>query len=153
MRKNIYHFWETISLFLSHNKLYPNDQINCFVINACILLFWTLSKTVCLFGLYIFLSQQQPIRSFLLYQSDNIMLNVDPIYCYYSSTCICFFLTIIPIVIKLCLYILVLNNNSLAIVHCWCPLIFLFSHTHTQYLYIGSDDNSFPKELAPITFC
>ncbi len=54
MRKIIYCCSETILLFLSHNKLYFNDQINCFVINACIFLFSTLSKTVCLFSLYIF---------------------------------------------------------------------------------------------------
>ncbi len=34
--KNIYYFCVIILLFLSHNKLYPNDQINCFVICACI---------------------------------------------------------------------------------------------------------------------
>ncbi len=139
-----------------------------------------------------FLCWQQPIRSFVLYQSYNIVLNVYPIYCYFSSTCIYLFLTIIPTVWDMCLYIFVLNNNlpeknycywitvkylifiklivlsgtpeyifvlysypntqSLAIVHCWCPQINLFSHTHTQYLNISSDDNSFPKELASIMF-
>ncbi len=54
MRKIIYCCSDTILLFLSHNKLYLNDQINCFVINACIFLFLTLSKTVYLFSLYIF---------------------------------------------------------------------------------------------------
>ena len=54
MRNIIYCCSDTILLFLSHNKLYFNDQINCFVINACIFLFSTLSKTVCLFSLYIF---------------------------------------------------------------------------------------------------
>jgi hypothetical protein len=28
----------------------------------------------------------------------------------------------------------------------------MFSLTHVQYLNIGSDDNSFPKESAPVTF-
>ncbi len=54
MRNIIYCCSDTILLFLSHNKLYFNDQINCFVINACIFLFLTLSKMVCLFSLYIF---------------------------------------------------------------------------------------------------
>ncbi len=144
--KKIYCFSVTISLFLSHNKLYLNDLIYCFNINSCIFLFSTMSKEVCLFRLYIFLSQQNPIRSFLLYQSDNIMLYVDPIHCVYSYTCIFLFSTFIPIVLDLHLYILVLYNSSLAIVHCLCTVIFLFSHTHF------SDDNSFPKELAPITF-
>jgi hypothetical protein len=58
-----------------------------------------------------FLSRQKPIRSFLLYQSYNIMLNVDPIYSYYISTCIFLFSTIIPTVLDLCLYIFVLDNN------------------------------------------
>ncbi len=44
------------------------------------------------------------------------------------------------------------NTPSFVIVHCRHPLIFLFSHTHTQYLNNGSDDNPFPKESAPITF-
>jgi hypothetical protein len=43
--KNIYCFCVTILLFLSHNKLYPNDQINCFVIYACIFLFSTIIQT------------------------------------------------------------------------------------------------------------
>ncbi len=43
-----------------------------------------------------FLSQQQPIRSFLLYQSYNKVLNIDPIYCYYSSTYVFLFSTIKP---------------------------------------------------------
>ena len=132
MRYIIYCCSETILLFSSHNKLYFNNQINYFVINACIFLFSTLSKTVCLFSLYIFLSRQTLLRSILLYQSYNIMLYVDPIYCYYSSTCLFLFSTFIPIVLDLRLYILVFYNNSLVIGHCWCPLIFLFSRTHTQ---------------------
>ncbi len=56
MRNITYCCSETILLFLSHNKLYFNDQINCFVINACIFLFSTLSKRVFLFSLYIFVS-------------------------------------------------------------------------------------------------
>ncbi len=52
--KHILFYCEIILLFLSHNKLSPNDQINCFIINACILLFSTLSKMVSLFSLYIF---------------------------------------------------------------------------------------------------
>ena len=142
--------------------------------------------------LVICLSQQQPIRSFVLYQRYNIVMNVDPIYFYFSSTCILLSSTIIPTVWYLCMYIFVPDNNlpdkiycywitvkylifiklivlsgtpeyifvlysypntqSLAIVHCWCPQINLFSHTHTQYLNISSDDNSFPKELASIMF-
>jgi hypothetical protein len=43
---------DIILLFLSHNKLYFNDQINCFVINACIFLFSTLSRMVCLAWIY-----------------------------------------------------------------------------------------------------
>jgi hypothetical protein len=43
--KNIYCFCVTILLFLSHNKLCPNDQINCFVIYACIYLFSTMIQT------------------------------------------------------------------------------------------------------------
>ncbi len=54
IRNIIYCCSDTILLFLSHNKLYFNDQINCVVINACIFLFSTLSKTVYLFSLYIF---------------------------------------------------------------------------------------------------
>jgi hypothetical protein len=73
------------------------------------------------------------------------MLYVDPIHCYYSYTCIFLFSTFIPIVLDLHLYILVLYNKSIAIVRCSCPIIFLFSHTHTQYLNIVSDDNSSPK--------
>ncbi len=41
-------------LCLSHNKVWLNDQINCFVINACIFLFSTMIQTACLFCLYIF---------------------------------------------------------------------------------------------------
>ena len=54
MRNIIYCCSDTILLFLSHTKLYFNDQINCFVINACIFLFLTLSKMVYLFSLHIF---------------------------------------------------------------------------------------------------
>ena len=54
MRKNMYCFSETILLFLSHNKLYLNDQINCFVINAWIFLLPTMFQMACLFCLYIF---------------------------------------------------------------------------------------------------
>jgi hypothetical protein len=99
-----------------------------------------------------FWSQEKPIRSHSLYQSDNIMLYVDPIYCYYSSTCIFLFLTIIPIILYLHLYVLVLYNNSLSSDCTLLMSICLLSHTHTQYLNIVSDDNSFPKELALITF-
>ncbi len=66
-----------------------------------------------------FLSRQQPIRSFLLYQSYNIVLNVDPIYCYYSSTCIFLFSTIIPTVWDLYLYIFVLDNNLQDRIYCY----------------------------------
>ncbi len=41
-------------LFLSYNKLWPNDQINCSVINACIFLFSTMIQMASLFCLYIF---------------------------------------------------------------------------------------------------
>jgi hypothetical protein len=54
--KYIYCFGVTISLFLSHNKLYLNDLIDCFNINSCIFLFSTISKKVCLFSLYMFVS-------------------------------------------------------------------------------------------------
>jgi hypothetical protein len=60
--------------------------------------------------LYFFVSTTTS-HSFLLYQSYNIMLNVDPIYCYYSSTCIFLFSTFIPTILDLRLYIFVLNNN------------------------------------------
>jgi hypothetical protein len=43
--KNIYCFCLIILSFLSHNKLYPNDQVNCFVIYACIYLFSTMIQT------------------------------------------------------------------------------------------------------------
>ncbi len=58
-----------------------------------------------------FLSLQQFIRSFLLYHSYNIMLNLDPIYFYYSSTCVILFSSIIPTVWDLRLYIFVLDNK------------------------------------------
>ncbi len=54
MRNIMYCCSDTILLFLSRNKLYFNDQINCFVINSYIFLFSTLSKMVYLFSLYIF---------------------------------------------------------------------------------------------------
>ncbi len=66
-----------------------------------------------------FLSQQQPIKSFLLYQSYNIVLNVEPIYCLFSSTCIFLFLTIIPSVWDLRLYIFVLNNILPDKIYCY----------------------------------
>ncbi len=50
----IFFFSVTISLFLSHNKLYLNYLIYCCNINSCIFLFSTMSKQVCLFSLYIF---------------------------------------------------------------------------------------------------
>ncbi len=43
--KKLYCFCVIILLFLSHNKLYPNDQISCFVIYACIYLFSTMIHT------------------------------------------------------------------------------------------------------------
>jgi hypothetical protein len=43
----------TILLFLSNNKLALNDQIKCFVINACIFLFLTMILIACRFSLYI----------------------------------------------------------------------------------------------------
>ncbi len=101
MKKYIYCFSVTILLFLSHNKLYLNDLIYCFNINSCIFLFLTMSKKVCLFSLNIFCLNKKPIRLFLLYQSDNIMLYFDPIHCYYSYTCIFLFSTFIPIVLDL----------------------------------------------------
>ena len=137
MKIYIYCFSVTISLFFSHNKLYLNDLIYCFNINSCIFLFLTISKKVCLFSLYIFLSWQKPIRLFLLYQSDNVMLYVDPIHCYYSYTCIFIILTFIPIVFDLRLYILVLYNNSLSS-NCtllMSPHMSDLSHTYTVIKY------------------
>ncbi len=61
--------------------------------------------------LVFFLSRWQLIRSFLLYHSYNKMVNVDPIYCYYSSDCIFLFSTYIPTFCDSCLYIFVLYNN------------------------------------------
>ncbi len=43
----------TILLFLNNNKLALNDQIECFVINACIFLFLTMILKACRFSLYI----------------------------------------------------------------------------------------------------
>jgi hypothetical protein len=57
------------------------------------------------------LSQRQLIRLFLLYHSYKKMVNVDPIYCYYSFDCIFLFLTFIPTFCDSCLYIFVLDNN------------------------------------------
>ncbi len=67
----------------------------------------------------IFLSQQQLIRSFILYQSYNIGINVDPIYCYCGSTCIFLILTIIPTVWDFCLYFFVLDNNLPDKIYCY----------------------------------
>ncbi len=140
---------------------------------------------------YIFLSWQQSIRSFLLYQSYNIVLNVDPIHCYFSFTCIFLLSTTITTVWDLRLYIFVLVNilpdkiycywitvkhfiliklivlsgmpvyfcsRQLAkhSITCYCTLLIspnnsVLSHTYTV-LNISSDDDSFSKELAPITF-
>jgi hypothetical protein len=116
-----------ISLFLSHNKLYLNDLIYCFNINFCIFLFLTMSKKICLLAFMFFVSTKT-YQIVLLYQSDSIMLYVDPIHYYYSYTCIFLSSTFIPIILDLHLYMLVLYNNSLAIVHCSCPIIFLFYH-------------------------
>jgi hypothetical protein len=63
------------------------------------------------------------------------MLFVDSIHCYDSYTCTFLFSTFIQIVLDLCLHILVLYNNSLAIVHCSCPIIFLFSYV----VMVGGD--------------
>ncbi len=63
-------------LFLSHNQLLLNDQINCFVINACIILFSTMIQMVCLFCLYIFGLNNNISFFYFLYQSYNIMLYV-----------------------------------------------------------------------------
>jgi hypothetical protein len=38
-----HHIWRARNFY--HNKLYPNDQINCFVIYACIYLFSTMIQT------------------------------------------------------------------------------------------------------------
>ncbi len=54
LKKHILLLCNDILLFLSHNKLWLNDQINGFVINACIFLFSTMIQTACLFHLYIF---------------------------------------------------------------------------------------------------
>ncbi len=129
--KKIYCFSVTISLFLSHNKLYSNDLIYCFNINSCIFLFSTMSKKVCMFSLYIFCLNKNLSDVFIVSEwqynvvgwSNTLLLQL---YLYV------FLLDFIPIVLELCLYILVLYKNSLAIVHCSCPIIFLFSHTHTQ---------------------
>jgi hypothetical protein len=98
--KKKYCFSATILLFLSHNKLYVIDLVYCFNINSCIFLFSTMSKKVCLFSLYIFVSTRT-YQIVLLYQSDNIMLYADPIHCYYSYTCIFLFSFFIPIVLDL----------------------------------------------------
>ncbi len=42
-----------IIIILNNNKLSLNDQIKCFVINACIFLFSTMILTACWFALYI----------------------------------------------------------------------------------------------------
>ncbi len=43
-----------MSLFLRYNKYEPNDQIKCFVINACIFLFSKSIRMASVFCLYIF---------------------------------------------------------------------------------------------------
>jgi hypothetical protein len=78
MRNIIYCCSDTNLLFLSHNKLYFNDQINCFIINACIFLFSTLSKTVCLLSLYIFCLRK--------YLSDLFYCIRVTKYCFESAT-------------------------------------------------------------------
>ena len=118
MRKNIYCFCETILLFLSHNKLFINDQINCFVLLACIFLFLTKIQMVCQFCLYIFVSTTTYQILFIV-SEGILMLYVDPIYCYYSSTCIFLFSTIIPTVWDLYLYIFVLDNNLQDRIYCY----------------------------------
>ncbi len=70
-----------------------------------------------------FWSQQQLIRSFLLYLSYNKMLNLNPIYCYYSCICIFLFSTIIPTVWQLCLYIFVLDNKLPDKIYCYCVTV------------------------------
>jgi hypothetical protein len=75
-----------ILLLLKNNKLALNDQIKCCVINACI--FYVLDNdpnSLSVFLVY-FRSRQHPIRSFLLYQSNNIILHEYIIYCIDTTT-------------------------------------------------------------------
>ncbi len=53
MQTNIICYCVTILLFLSDNELLLNDQINFYVINACIFLFSTMILMACWFPLYI----------------------------------------------------------------------------------------------------
>ncbi len=84
--KNIYCFCVTNIVFLCNNKPYINDQINFYVIIACIFLFMAMIQFVCQFCLYIFVLTKKFIRSVLLYHRYNIIFNKDPIYFYYSYT-------------------------------------------------------------------
>ncbi len=71
----------TIFLSLNNNKLAPNDQTKCFVINACIFLFSTMILTACQFSLYNLGLNNIISDHFLLYQSNNIILPEYIVYC------------------------------------------------------------------------
>ncbi len=73
MRNIIYYCSDIIFLFLSHNKLYFDDRINCFVINACIFFVLDTEQNSLSVLLVYFLPRQTLLRSILLYQSYNIL--------------------------------------------------------------------------------
>ncbi len=110
----------SFSLYLSYNKILNVDLIYCYYSCACIFLFSTIIPTVWQLCLYIFVL-------------DNKL--PDHIHCY----CVivkCQTLTKY-IVLSVwpeyfCSWKCYPNPQSLAIVHCPCPLIFLFSLTHLQ---------------------
>ncbi len=126
-------------LFLSYNKMFVIDQFYWYYSCALIFLFLTIIPTVWQLCLHIFvLNNKLPNHIYCFCVTVKCLTLINILFCLFG------------------LYIFVLNSypnpQSLAIVHCWCPLIFLFSLTHLQYLNICSNDNSFPKELALVTF-
>ncbi len=67
----------------------------------------------------IFFVSTTTYQIFFIVSELQYSVNVDPIYCNYSSTCLFLFSTIIPTVWDLCQYIFVLDNNLPDKIYCY----------------------------------
>jgi hypothetical protein len=104
-----------------------------FVSCSCIFLFSTIIQTIYHLRLFIFvLDNKLPAPTYYFCVTIKCFRLINFIDLFAVPVCCCFWK---------------LSKRSF-----WCPLIFMLLLTHDHYLNIVSDDNSFPKELAPVTF-